>query len=84
MSELKKLPWNDVVWDALRATMTPMPPDIRKNALSKIMQASEENAKSRAATVVEAKDLIKAARENVPENIQKMCLEALAEHGIVE
>ncbi len=84
MSELKSMIWDDTVWDALRASVTPMPPFVRKKALFKIIHASEENAKSRSSEQVEAADLLKAVNEKVPSHIRKICLEALEEHGITE
>ena len=84
MAELKKMPWNEPVWNALRAAMSPIPPFVRKRALLKIIQASEENAMQRASNRVEAEDLIKAAKEKVPESVRKICFESLAEHGITE
>lgn len=84
MSELKSMIWDDTVWDALRASVTPMPPFVRKKALFKIIQASEENAKSRSSKQVEVVDLVKAVNEKVPSHIRQICLEALEEHGITE
>lgn len=84
MSELKSMIWDDTVWDALRASVTPMPPFVRKKALFGIIQASEENARSRFSEQVEAADLLKAVNEKVPSHIRQICLEALAEHGIAE
>ena len=76
--------WDDTVWDALRAAVTLMPIFARKRALPKIIQACEENAKTRSASIVEAEDLIKAVKEKVPKRMRKICLEALAEQGISE
>jgi len=84
MSELKSMIWDDTVWDALRASITPMPPLVRKKALLNIIQASEENARNRSSERVEAADLVKAVDEKVPSHIRQICLEALAEHGITE
>lgn len=84
MSELKSMIWDDTVWDALRASITPMPPLVRKKALFEIIQASEENARNRSSEQVEAADLVKAVNEKVPTHIRKICLEALEEHGITE
>jgi hypothetical protein len=82
MSELKNMEWDTRVWSALCASITPMPPFVRKRALLKIIKTSEDVAKSRGSELVEADDLIKAVYKKVPEQVRKMCLESLAEHGI--
>ncbi len=84
MSGLKTMKWDDTAWSALKDAITPMPPLVRKKALLKIIQASEENARDRTSQVVEGEDLVKAAKEKVPEGVQKICLQSLAEHGIVD
>jgi len=84
MAELKNMPWDETVWNALKAAITPMPPFVRGKALRKIIAASEENTRSRDSEVVEAPDLIKAARENVRSAMLEVLLQALAEHGVTE
>jgi hypothetical protein len=84
MPEFKRMEWDEAVWAALRASVTPMPPFVRKKALLKIIEASELNARQRSALRVETNDLIKAVLERVPQNIRAICLESLAEHGITE
>lgn len=82
MSEFKTMTWDQTVWNGLCASVTPMPPFVRKKALHKIIEASEENARSRSSKKVETEDLIKAVNQKVPKRIQRMCIEALEEHGI--
>ena len=82
MSDLKNMEWDERVWSALRASITPMPPFVRKRALLKIIKTSEDVSKSRGSALVEADDLIKAVYKKVPKQVRKMCLESLAEHGI--
>ncbi|MBW1744167.1 MAG: hypothetical protein JRJ47_12195 [Deltaproteobacteria bacterium] len=84
MAGLRKMQWNDKVWNSLRNAITPMPLFVRKKALLKIIEASEKNAANRDSQLVEAKDLIKATKEKVPEKVQRICLESLAEQGIVD
>jgi hypothetical protein len=84
LAGLKAMEWDDVVWDGLRAAVTPMPPAVREDALAIIIAASEANAGSRGSELVEAKDLLKAAEENIPEGIREICLESLAEHGVID
>ena len=82
MVELRKLAWDEKVWTALKAAVSPIPPFIRKKALMKIIKAGEYNSLDRGSAVVEAPDLIKAAKEKVPSHMLKICLEALEEQGI--
>lgn len=84
MTQLKSMPWDEGVWKGLCASVTPMPPFVRKKALLKIIRGSEKNARSRSSQMVEAGDVIAAVDEGVPIRIRKMCLETLAEHGIGE
>jgi|GEM_PF-3491195 len=84
MAELKSMPWDERVWKALKAAITPMPPFVRGKALKKIIAASEENSRRRDSEAVEAQDLIKAARENVRPAMLQVLLQSLAEHGVSE
>jgi DNA replicative helicase MCM subunit Mcm2 (Cdc46/Mcm family) len=82
MTELRKMQWNNHVWSALCASITPMPPIIRKRALLKIIKTSEELAKKRNSNIVEKEDLINAIYKKVPSSVRKMCLDSLLEFGI--
>jgi len=82
MRILKTMEWEGKVWDALKYAVTGMPVFVRKRALRKIIEASEENARKRASDTVQAPDLISAAREKVPESVQSSCFIALREYGI--
>ena len=82
MPALRSMEWDPALWEALFASVTLIPPFVRKRALSKIIGASENNARARGAEKVETGDLLKSVKETVPENVRKMCLETLAEHGI--
>lgn len=74
--------WDDRVWAALKYAVTGMPVFVRKRALRKIIQASEENARKRSSDIIQARDLILAAREKVPKSVRGACFDALREHGI--
>jgi hypothetical protein len=82
MQDLTTMIWDETLWGALCASITLIPPIVRKRAFLRIIQASESNAKSRSAEKVETGDLVKAVNENVPETVRKLCFETLAEHGI--
>jgi hypothetical protein len=79
---MRNMPWEDSVWDALKAALSVVPPFVRKKALTKIIEGAEENARARGAEKVEEPDLVKAASEKVPENMRDVCLDILAEQGI--
>ncbi len=79
---MRTMEWHEKTWIALKNAVTPMPSFVRKRALRKIIQTSEENAKNRGSSQVEADDLVRAVKEKVPESVQKYCYEALAEQGI--
>ncbi|MFQ5910280.1 MAG: hypothetical protein ACE5IJ_06110 [Thermoplasmata archaeon] len=79
---MRTMDWERNVWQALKSAVTEMPIYIRKRALRKIIEASEENAKRRNSKVVQAPDLVVAARENVPESVQDVCLNALRDYGV--
>lgn len=79
---MRTMDWERNVWQALKSAVTEMPIFIRKRALRKIIEASEENAKRRNSKVVQAPDLVVAARENVPESVQDVCLNALRDYGV--
>ena len=79
---LKNMTWDENVWESLKDAMTYVPVLVRKRALKKIIETSEVNAKARRSNIVEAEDLIRAAKEKVPERVQDVCFETLAQHGI--
>jgi hypothetical protein len=79
---LKSMEWEDNIWDALKYAVTGMPVFVRKRALRKIIEASEENARTRNSEIVQAPDLISAAKEKVPESVQSSCFTALCEYGV--
>jgi len=79
---LKTMEWDERVWTALKYAVTGMPVFVRKGALRKIVEASEKNAKERSSDVVQATDLVLAAREKVPKSVQGACFDALREYGI--
>jgi hypothetical protein len=74
--------WDERVWEALKNSVTPMPTFVRKRALRKIIEASEESAKNKGTASVDAEDLVKAVKEKVPKSVQKYCYDALLEQGI--
>jgi hypothetical protein len=82
MNLLKSMEWEDKIWDALKYAVTGMPIFVRKKALRKIIEASEENARTRKSELVQAPDLISAAREKVPKSVQSSCFTALREYGV--
>lgn len=82
MNLLKSMEWEGNVWDALKYAVTGMPVFVRKGALRKIIEASEENARTRDSEIVQAPDLISAAKEKVPKSVQSSCFTALREYGV--
>lgn len=74
--------WDERVWKALKYAVTGMPIFVRKRALRKIVEASEENARKRSSNIVQVPDLVKAAKERVPKSVQGACFNALQECGI--
>lgn len=79
---LRSMRWNERVWEILKRAVVSMSPSIRKKALPVIISACEEEAKKRKSELVEEVDLVRAARERVPEHSRDMCLKALGEQGI--
>ena len=79
---MKTMEWEEQVWDALKYAVTGMPVFVRKKALRKIIEASEDNAKNRDSEIVQAPDLVSAAKEKVPKSVQSSCFTALREYGI--
>jgi hypothetical protein len=79
---MRTMEWNEKTWIALKNAVTPMPSFVRKRALRKIIDTSEESAKTRGSSLVEARDLIRAVKERVPGSVRKYCYEALTEQGI--
>jgi hypothetical protein len=75
--------WEGRVWTALKYAVTGMPVFVRKRALRKIIEASEENARKRSSDIVQAPDLILAAKEKVPKSVQGACFDSLREYGIL-
>jgi hypothetical protein len=82
MRFLKSMEWEGIVWDALKYAVTGMPVFVRKKALRKIVEASEDNARTRDSEIVQAPDLISAAKEKVPKSVQSSCFTALREYGV--
>ncbi|HUI93684.1 MAG TPA: hypothetical protein VLX68_15660 [Chitinivibrionales bacterium] len=82
MPSLRSMEWDEPVWKALCASVTLIPPFVRKRALGKIISACEKNAIERSSGKVETADVLKSVNENVPESVRKVCLETLAEHGM--
>jgi hypothetical protein len=82
MSILKSMEWEEKVWDALKYAVTGMPVFVRKRAFRKIIEASEDNARSRNSEIVQSPDLVSAAKEKVPESVQSSCFTALREYGV--
>jgi hypothetical protein len=74
--------WDDELWRKLKDAISPMPPFIRKKALKMIIEASEDFAQERGAEIVEEEDLVRAAREKVPDLVRQSVMDALAEQGI--
>ncbi|TET91419.1 MAG: hypothetical protein E3J35_02600 [Methanomassiliicoccales archaeon] len=79
---MKTMEWDERVWTALKYAVTGMPVFVRKRALRKIVEASEENARMRSSNIVRAPDLVEAAKEEVPRSVQGACFSALREYGI--
>ena len=82
MPDLKTMEWEQEVWKALCASVTLIPPFVRKSALGKIIRASEKNARDRSSAKVGTADVLKSVQENVPESMRKVCLETMEEHGL--
>jgi hypothetical protein len=74
--------WDERVWSALKAALSMVPPFVRKRALDKIIEGAEDFAKARGSDKVEEQDLVKAARDKVPEDMREISLQILAEQGI--
>lgn len=74
--------WDEKVWDALKYAVTGMPVFVRKKALRKIIETSEENARYRNSEIVQTTDLVSAAKEKVPKSVQSSCFTALREYGV--
>ena len=79
---MKTMSWDDELWRKLKDAISPMPPFIRKKALKMIIEASEDFAQERGAEIVEEEDLVRAAREKVPDLVRQSVMDALAEQGI--
>lgn len=79
---MKTMSWDDELWRKLKDAISPMPPFIRKKALKMIIEASEGFAQERGAEIVEEEDLVRAAREKVPDLVRQSVMDALAEQGI--
>lgn len=78
---MKNMNWDEKVWSSLKDAIFDVPVFVRKRALKKVIDTSEAKAKSRGSDVVEAIDLIEAVKEKVPQTMQNVCFETLAQHG---
>ena len=79
---MRTMDWEGSVWKALKFAVTEMPIFVRKQALRKIIEASEGNARARKSDIVQGPDLVAAAREKVPESVQGVCFNALRDYGV--
>ena len=79
---MRTMDWEGNVWEALKFAVTGMPIFVRKQALRKIIEASEGNARARKSDIVQGADLVAAAREKVPASVQDVCFNALRDYGV--
>jgi len=79
---MRSMPWDEKTWRSLKDAVSPMPPFVRRRALSTIIEASETLAQERGAETVQERDLVEAARTKTPVLARRQMLDALAEVGI--
>lgn len=80
--KLKKMDWDEKVWVAFKRASAYIPPTVRMEAVLRIIEESEKEAKIRGSNLVEEKDLVIAAKRKVPKAYKQISLDILKEQGI--
>ena len=80
--KLKSMPWEERVWQAFVRAAAYIPPAVRMEAVTLVVEQSEGLARARGSETVEEPDLMSAAAEKVPRAYRRVSLQILQEQGL--
>ena len=80
--QLKTMPWNEDIWQAFLRAAAYIPPPVRMEAVTLVVEQSEARARARGSERVEEPDLMASAAEKVPRAYRRVSLQVLQEQGL--
>ena len=80
--QIKSMAWEERIWQAFVRAAAYIPPTVRMEAVTLVVERSEHLARARRSDLVEEMDLMTAAAEKVPRAYRRVSLQILEEQGL--